>query len=129
MVKWAKRQPAVAALIALLVLVIGGGLFGMTVLWLRAEGLRATALSRRTKRTRHATQQRNRRKSPRNSRRQAQRDYERSRREGYASQLNLAQVALQEARFDRAIQLLNDMKKRGSGESDLRASSGITSGI
>ncbi len=121
MVKWAKRQPAVAALIALLVLVIGGGLFGMTVLWLRAEGLRATAQTQKEDADKARDEARKHEGIARDLQEQAQRDYERSRREGYASQLNLAQVALQEARFDRAAQLLADMKKHAAGEEDLRS--------
>src|SRR5262249_4212238 len=35
--KWARRRPAVAALLALLALVLVGGFIGMTALWLRAE--------------------------------------------------------------------------------------------
>jgi WD40 repeat protein len=120
MIKWARRQPAVAALIALLIVVIGGGLFGMAVLWLRAEGLRATAEKQKDEADRARDKAREQEELAHKLKEQAQKDAERFRREGYASQLNLAQVALQEARFDRATQILDDMKKRGSGEEDLR---------
>jgi hypothetical protein len=36
-VKWARRRPAVAALLLALVAVVGGGLAGLTALWLQAE--------------------------------------------------------------------------------------------
>jgi WD40 repeat protein len=38
--KWAKRQPALAALVALLALVVGVGFPGVTVLWLQADQAR-----------------------------------------------------------------------------------------
>jgi hypothetical protein len=41
--KWARRRPALAGVLAALVLVVLGGLLGMTVLWQRAEGARAEA--------------------------------------------------------------------------------------
>jgi tetratricopeptide (TPR) repeat protein/tRNA A-37 threonylcarbamoyl transferase component Bud32 len=39
-VKWARRRPAVTALLATLALVVAGGFSGLTVLWLRAERAR-----------------------------------------------------------------------------------------
>jgi WD40 repeat protein/serine/threonine protein kinase len=41
--KWARRRPAVAALMATLVLVVSGALAGLTGLWLRAEEQHAAA--------------------------------------------------------------------------------------
>ena len=35
--KWARRRPAVASLLAALIIVVAGGFLGMTALWLRAE--------------------------------------------------------------------------------------------
>ncbi len=120
MVKWAKRQPAVAALIALLILVIGGGMIGMATLWLRAEGLRSSAQSQKVEADKARDDAKTQEGIANKLKEQAQEDYERSRREGYASRLNLAQVALQESRFDRATQLLEEMKKHAPGETDLR---------
>jgi tetratricopeptide (TPR) repeat protein len=42
-VKWARRRPAVTALLAALVVVLAGGFLGLTALWLRADEQRVAA--------------------------------------------------------------------------------------
>jgi tetratricopeptide (TPR) repeat protein/tRNA A-37 threonylcarbamoyl transferase component Bud32 len=46
-VKWARRRPAVAALLGILLVVLVGGFFGMLGLWLRAEDARKGEVAQR----------------------------------------------------------------------------------
>jgi WD40 repeat protein len=110
--KWARRRPAVAALLAALAVVVAGGLVGMTVLYLKAVEERGSAEWERD-RAREA------RTAADESRGQAERRYDESRRRLYASQITLAQLALRDGNLALARELLGGLVPR-EGESDLR---------
>ncbi len=120
MVKWAKRQPAVAALVAMLVLVIGGGLVGMAILWRLAERQKIVAQQNAADAIEAREEAEEQAELARLRGEEAHEAYRSQRREAYASKLNLAQTALQEARFDRARSLLAELGHREKNEEDLR---------
>ncbi len=98
-VKWAKRRPQVAALLATLVFVIVGGFLGMFALWLRAEGLRTSAEANATLATHNE-------KLAKAAALEATASYEKSKRSLYAAEMNLAQDASKEAKVARLRELL-----------------------
>ena len=112
MFKWARRQPAVAALLFLLAALIVGGLFGMSILYARAESQRKDAVNAKL------AEEQEKRKAD-EARQEAERKEEWSRRVSYAAQVNLAQTALQNAHVDFAVGLLGGLKPQ-SGQKDLR---------
>ena len=117
--KWARRQPMVAALLLLLALVVVGGLFGMSILYVRAEIQRKNAIEAREKEAREKEAAEQARKDAERERLAAERQRDWSRRVSYASQVNLAQTALQGAHIEFAARLLAELKPR-PGETDLR---------
>ncbi|MFO0866091.1 MAG: protein kinase [Gemmataceae bacterium] len=111
--KWSRRRPAVASLLATLVVVVVGGFFGMFGLWLRAESLRgvAEANERDANDAKHkadaATDEANRR-------------LDESTRTLYASEMKLAQEAWHEAKRGRLRELLDRQLPENHRGVDLR---------
>lgn len=103
-VKWARRRPQVAALLATLLFVVVGGFFGMLGLWLRAETLRAEA----EENEREAIKQESRAKQEEGRARAA---LDQSNRTLYAAHMNLAQDAINDAKISRLRDLLSDGQK------------------
>ncbi|MBX9681123.1 MAG: protein kinase [Gemmataceae bacterium] len=111
--KWARRRPAVASLLATLLVVIVGGFFGMLGLWVRAEGLRSVAESNE--------------QDAKNAKREADeatdvatRRLDESTRTLYASQMKLAQEAWHEAKLGRLRELLDRQLPQNNRGFDLR---------
>jgi WD40 repeat protein/tRNA A-37 threonylcarbamoyl transferase component Bud32 len=120
--KWAKRRPAVAALLALLAVVVTGGFFGMFGLWLNAEAERALADQERAKAEQERIEAEKQRNAAllaaareREANAKAVKNYERARRILYATNTNLAQKALNDGHFDRARELLDGLKSPADG--------------
>jgi WD40 repeat protein/tRNA A-37 threonylcarbamoyl transferase component Bud32 len=97
--RWAQRRPAVAALLASLVVAVSVGLASTTLLWLRAEEKRGEA-------------------------QQAKADVEQERDDAryrlYISHINLAQRAWEEAHIGRMVELLEGQMPEKTGGKDLR---------
>ncbi|HYT87381.1 MAG TPA: protein kinase, partial [Gemmataceae bacterium] len=111
-VKWARRRPAVAALLAVLVLVLAGSFVALLNLWLRAEGARQEAdRARETAVTSRAVAVA--------ARKQAETDYQQARHSRYATHMSLAHTALKEGHPERALELLR-LEEPQKGEDDLR---------
>lgn len=104
--KWAKRRPAVAALLATILLLVSGSLVGMTTLWLRAEGLRSTAQANEKLAVDNGAK-------AIESEKVAQANLEQSKRTLYAAEMNLAQDAIKEAKINRLRDLLRSQKDAG----------------
>ena len=102
--KWAKRKPAVAALLGLVVLVGAAGLGGVFWQWGRAEDARRFA----ERKAEDEAQQRQR----------AQAAARAARRSLYEADINLAQRALADNNLGRAVELIR--KYAQPGEEDLR---------
>jgi WD40 repeat protein len=112
LVKWARRRPAVASLLACLAAVVLGGVFALTALWLRAERERVEAVTQR----RDAESARE--EAAENARR-ASAEAANARLRLYDLTVNQAQSAWREANVRRAIGLLNEQVPGGDGP-DLR---------
>jgi WD40 repeat protein/tRNA A-37 threonylcarbamoyl transferase component Bud32 len=97
-IKWARRRPQIAALLALLFVVVVGGFFGMLALWLRAEGLRREA----TESMIEAKKQE----------KLANENSAESKRRLYAAEMNLAERAIQDAKVGRVDELLKSQKDK-----------------
>jgi WD40 repeat protein/tRNA A-37 threonylcarbamoyl transferase component Bud32 len=127
-VKWARRRPAVAGLLAVLALVIAGGLAGLFALWQHAEGERAEAQQARQKADEAARAAREARKkadeaatAARKARDEVQASYRKKRRLLYASHMRLVQAALRDGHFKRAEDLLLETgAPTKAGDEDLR---------
>jgi WD40 repeat protein len=104
-VKWARRRPAVAALLAALAAVVIASLAGLTSLWLRAEDQRAAAEEARGRAEEAETG--------------ARRRYAESRLNLYVADLGLAKRAWDEADLARMRELLDEVRPH-PGEEDLR---------
>jgi eukaryotic-like serine/threonine-protein kinase len=132
--KWARRRPAVAALLATLVLVLTGSFIGLFGLWRSAEDSRQHAESaRKDAETAQAAAEAQkiaavnaRNEALANAKREAeakalaQKNYERSVQILYATHMSLAQKALADGQIRRARELLDDLAKRSDGGQDLR---------
>ena len=119
--KWARRRPAVAALLAILAVVLSGSFVSLFALWQHAEHERATADRLRGSAVKAAAEAEDARKDAESARDEARLSYRRKRRLLYATHMNLVQAALQDGHFKRAKDLLRDMAVRKPGEADLRA--------
>jgi WD40 repeat protein len=126
-VKWARRRPAVAGLLAALALVVVLAFAGMTWLWLDAARERDAAAAARQ----HAERQEQLARAAEQgavaaadkasqAKKAAEENYQTARRNGYATYLGLAQTALRHGRPDRAIALLKEVERPKAGEEDLR---------
>jgi WD40 repeat protein/tRNA A-37 threonylcarbamoyl transferase component Bud32 len=139
-VKWVRRRPAVALLLAALMVVVAAGFFGMLGLWLRAEDQRDAArnanaqmeIERNTaqKAKEDADQERNTAKQERAKALEQQTRAERqralaqerelsARRYLYQAHLHLAQQAWENASVDRVQELLDSLRPRPD-QQDLR---------
>jgi WD40 repeat protein/tRNA A-37 threonylcarbamoyl transferase component Bud32 len=125
--KWARRRPAVAALLATLTIVVVGAFFGMFGLWLNAESERVRAeneMNRADAERREAEKQRAAAVAAAEDEKKAKalavKNYERARRILYATHMNLAQKAVSEAHYDEALELLQEMKKSSDDGGELR---------
>jgi WD40 repeat protein len=103
--RWARRRPAVAGLLAALVLVIGGSLAGLTALWLTAEGRRLDAERAQGEESR--------------AKDLAGRHLTAARRNLYVSRIQLAHREWQEGHVGRARELLESLRPQAD-EEDLR---------
>jgi WD40 repeat protein len=103
--RWARRRPAVAGLLAALVLVVSGSLAGLTALWLKAEGRRKDA--------EYAQEEESRAKDL------AREHLTAARRNLYVSRIQLAHREWQAAHVGRARELLESLRP-ADGEEDLR---------
>src|SRR5262249_19050241 len=83
-IKWARRRPAVAALLAVLAVVVAGAVAGLAELWLLAEDARVDALDR----------------------------YRTSRRHLYVANMALAQAAWNDGHTGRLRELLGGLEQR-----------------
>jgi WD40 repeat protein len=115
--RWARRQPLAASLLGLLLVVIVGGVLGLSFLYVRAELGWKTAKKQRDaadEARQDAEEAEKRARQDRDAadraRAKADRAKELQRRVSYAAQMNLAQTALQENLFDRATNLLMGWK-------------------
>jgi WD40 repeat protein/tRNA A-37 threonylcarbamoyl transferase component Bud32 len=104
--RWARRRPAVAGLLVALVVVVIGGLLGLTGLWLRAEDQREQADGAR----RDSDAQRD----------TARRQFEEARRQLYLTDINNAQMALDEGVIAQTRALLDRHTPPQDGPRDLR---------
>ncbi|HEV3261906.1 MAG TPA: protein kinase [Gemmataceae bacterium] len=104
--RWAKRRPAVAALLAVLALVVTGSLLALTGLWLRAEEQRAAAVKAK--------------EGEEEAKDLAQKRYREARSNLYVSHMNLAQRAWEQAHMDRMPELLAGWRPRHAEDKDLR---------
>ncbi len=98
-VKWMKRSPGVAALLAILAVVVVGGFFGMMSLWLLADAKRAQAEIAEKKAGDESQR-------ARTAEALTQKELDFSERSLYAAQMNLAQDALTEGKITRLRDLL-----------------------
>ena len=111
--KWARRRPAVASLLATLLVVVIGGFFGMLGLWVRAEGLRSIAES-------NELEAKGAKRIADEATDAATRRLDESTRTLYASQMKLAQEAWHEAKLGRLRELLDRQRPENNRGFDLR---------
>ncbi len=102
-IKWAKRRPQIATLLATLFVVIVGGFLGMFTLWLRAEALRTSAEA-------NATLASDNEKLAKAAEANATTSFKKSQRSLYAAEMNLAQDASKHAKVARLRELLDGQK-------------------
>jgi WD40 repeat protein/tRNA A-37 threonylcarbamoyl transferase component Bud32 len=103
--RWARRRPAVAVLLALLILVLAVSLPGLTVLWLQARAARRDVEDERDAVTR--------------AKDQAEKDREGARRHLYGARASLVQMAWRDRAVGRVRDLL-DLQVPREDEPDLR---------
>jgi WD40 repeat protein/serine/threonine protein kinase len=118
-IKWCRRQPAIAGLLAALMLAIAGGIIGLSIFSVRASVLRARA-EQREQEAREARNNAEKEKARAEAAlTDAQSARELERRTAYAAQITLAQTALQEDLYDRSRGILELLTPR-KDETDLR---------
>lgn len=129
LIKWCRRRPAIAALVALLILTVTGGFFGMMGLWLHAETERIRADNARTEAVVAKIRAEEEEKKAREQKAEADKARAKAQEEEktatarlYITQIGLAQTALKEGHPERALGILNEMKSRFTSKTkeDLR---------
>jgi WD40 repeat protein/tRNA A-37 threonylcarbamoyl transferase component Bud32 len=111
--KWARRRPAVASLLATLLVVVVGGFFGMFGLWVRAEALRGVAEA-------NELDAKDAKRKADDATDEAHRRLNESTRTLYASEMKLAQEAWNEAKRGRLRELLDRQLPENHRGPDLR---------
>lgn len=118
--KWARRRPAVAALLALLAITLVGGFLGFFTLWRLAEGARGDAERARKFAEEEREVARKAEKEADAARATAQERLDETKRTLYASQMKLALEAWNEAKDKRLRELLAAQDPKVHGGADLR---------